>query len=585
MNFNDFFNELKRRNVFKGTVSYLVFSWVLLQVVSILSPIINAPTWIGKLILIILIVLLPVWVFVSWYFEVTPDGIKKTKTVAAEKSVSKKTGKKMNTFIIVFLILAITLLFLDRFRITSQKSITDTELAFNKLGEKSIAVLPFRDMSPNKQQGYFADGLAEELLNSLAKIKELKVTSRTSAFSFKNKEMGIPEIAKKLNVNYILEGSVRTHDSLIRVSVKLIETNDDNNIWSQHWDKELKNIFQIQNEIAEAVAENLQLSILDNIIPKVKEAKTDAYELFLESRYTYQNSNDDAALMKAETLIKKSLAIDSTYAPALITLGDIYFKKNNFGLLSLEEAKKLTKDIAKRAIATDSTFADGYSFMSLVALLFDKDIALSETYIDKALAIEGNNIRALERASEIANLSGNIEEAIKFQRRIVALDPVNQNSYYGLAKILGFAGKYVEAEHAIIESLKLEPNQTIGYYTHALMLLNQKKYSEALLVLEKEPLEGFRLHLEGIIYHFTGEEKKSEAAIKKLIDNYQESWSFQIASTYGAINQPEKMYYWLDKAKEYDDQGLIELHVDPIFEPYRNQTRFKNFQKSLGYKY
>ena len=583
MNLNDFFNELRRRNVFKGTVSYLVFSWVLLQVIAILTPIINAPVWVGKMILIILIVLLPVWVCISWFFEITADGIKKTRNVPKEKSITQKTGQKLNTFIIAFLALAIILLFVDRFRLRSQKN--EPTIALETNPEKSIAVLPFSDMSPNKQQGYFADGLAEEVLNSLVKINELQVTSRTSAFSFKNKAMDLSEIAKTLQVAYILEGSVRSQDSVIRVSVNLVETKGDNNIWSQSWEKELKNIFKIQNEIAEAVAENLQLRILDKIIPKAEEPNTDAYTLFLEGRHIFHNNFDDSSLLKAEQLLNKSLAIDSTYAPALITLGNIYHSKNNFGIIDYEEAKKLTYQVAEKAIQADSTYAETYAFLSLLSLEYENDIGKAGRLAEKALRLEPNNETALHRASEVALLRGNTEEAIAIHKKVITLDPINAGNYYSLANTYYMAKKFKEAEIAIKESIDLNANQDVAYSLYALILMNQKRYKEALEVIKKEPLEGFRLHIEAIVYHLLGDEEKSNAALTKMINEYEKAWSFQIAGTYAVLQDKEKMYYWLEKARTYNDLGLIELPNEPMFEAYRNETRFKEFMKKLDYKY
>ncbi len=583
MNLNDFFNELKRRNVFKGTVSYLVFSWVLLQVIAILTPIINAPVWFGKMLLIILIVLLPVWICVSWFFEITAEGIKKTKNVPKDKSISQKTGQKFNTFIIVFLALAILLLFVDRFRLRSEKN--ETTIALVAKPEKSIAVLPFSDMSSNNQQGYFADGLAEEVLNSLVKINELQVTSRTSAFSFKNKGIGLAKIAKTLHVAYILEGSVRSQDSIIRVSVNLVETKGDNSIWSHTWEKELKNIFKIQNEIAEAIAENLQLRILDKIIPKVKESNTDAYALFLKGRYIYQNNSNEESLLQSEKLLKQSLAIDSTYVAALIVLGNNYHSQNNYGIIDFEKGKELTYQVAERAIKADSTYAETYAFMSLLSLEYENDIGKAGKLANKALLLEPNNITALHRASEVAFLQGRIEDAIAIHKKVLAMDPVNASNYYSMANTYYMAKKLNEAEINIKESVRLDPDQNVAYSLYALILMRQKRYNEALEIIKKEPLEGFRLHIEAMIYDFLGDTEKSDAALEKLINEYQNSWSYQIAGTYAVLKDEEKMYYWLEKARTYNDLGLIELPNEPMFEPYRNQVRFKDFMKKLGYKY
>lgn len=593
MNFNEFFNELKRRNVFKGTVSYLVFSFVLLQVVSILGPIINTPVWVGKFIFILLVVLLPLWIFVSWYFEITTDGIKRTKNIPKEKSISKQTGKKFNTFIIVFLVLAVVLLFVDRFRITSnktddysvdEKQNNDNEFNIDK-SDKSIAVLPFKDMSPNKSQGYFADGLAEELLNSLARVTELKVTSRTSAFSFKNKKRSIPEIAARLQVNYILEGSVRTYDSLIRISVKLIETEDDKNIWSQQWDKELKNIFKIQNEISEAVAENLQLTILDNVIPKVKEAKTNAYAKFLEAKYEYAMAQSDAAFKIAKTKLEQAIAVDSTYAPAWLLLGDIYHAENNYGFISAKEGLEKVTHAAYKAKQIDSTNAGVYTLLSLIALDYERDFKKAGELATKALLLEPNNAEAIVRAAEVAFLQKKLDEALILQNKAIQLDPLNDDNYYLAANTYYAAKNYDKALHVIEEAIKLSPHEDLSHATKATILLRLKRYEEAINAIEREPLEGFKLHIKALIYYYMDENEKSEKILKTLIKKYGKHYGFQIAINYAEMNETEKMYQWLNKAYANNDFGLIELHVEQAFDPYRNDSKFKKFVKKLGYNY
>lgn len=585
MNFNDFFNELKRRNVFKGTISYLIFSWVLLQVISIISPIVDAPIWVGKLVLILLIVLLPVWIFISWYFEVTPEGIKKTKIIPVEKSITKKTGKKFNTFIIVFLALAITLLFVDRFRIKSQGQKVNKELAFYNPDEKSIAVLPFNDMSPNKQQGYFADGLAEELLNSLSKVEELKVTSRTSAFSFKGKGLSLPEIAAKLHVNFILEGSVRTYDSLIRISVKLVETNGDNNIWSQQWDKELKNIFKIQNEISEAVAKNLQLRILDNIIPQVKETTADAYAKFLEARYDYSNKLTDTEFKNVEKKLNESIAIDSTYAPAWLLLGRVYHSQNNYGVLSVEEGYKKVQYAAHKAKQIDSTNAEVYTLLSLIALDYEKDFKKAGFLANKALELEPNNLNAISSAAEVAFFQNKVEDAIALYNKAIRQDPLNDNNYYHAANMYYAAKQYDQALILIDKAIQLSPGEELSYAIKAVILMRMDRLQEALQVIEKEPLEGFRLHVKAMIYHHMGNKTKAEETLNTLIQKHEESYSYQIAMNYADLKDRDKMYNWLDKAYNYKDFGLIELHSEPVFNPYRKEKRFKEIVKKIGYKY
>lgn len=585
MNFNDFFNELKRRNVFKGTISYLIFSWVLLQVVAILSPIINAPAWFGKMILILLIVILPVWVTISWFYEVTTDGIKKTKYVPIEKSITKQTGQKFNAFIILFLALAIILLFVDRFRIKSEVDKTDniTEIAQTK--NRSIAVLPFRDMSPNKNQEYFADGLAEELLNSLAKIPELQVTSRTSAFSFKNKTKEITQIGKELKVNYVLEGSVRTYDSLIRIGVQLIETENDRNLWSQSWDKEITNIFQIQDEIAEAVVTNLQLRILDNVMPKAKEAKTESYALFLKAKFELAKINDFEGVLVAQDLVKRSLKIDSTYAPAWVLLSKTHHVLDNFGKTDRSEGHPLARNAALRAVKEDSTYALAYTMLSEIAIDYERDLKKAEIYTRKALALEPNNAAVIEDGSEIFMYTGRVEESIALRKKALQLDPVNEVNFYNLANAYYYDNQFEKAENLMKESLSMDPNQEYSYFLLATSLQMQGKYEEALEVIKNEPIEGFKLHSLTMLHFLLGNKEEANSLLEDFIDRFEQDYSYQIAITYATRNEADKVFYWLNKANEYHDFGLIESRIEPLLDPFRKDPRWKPFSEELDFKY
>lgn len=580
-----FWNELRRRNVPKGIISYVIFSWVLLQVISVLGSLVSFPTWLGKTILVSLLVIFPFWLIFIWFYDITTDGIKKTATIKGEidEDHTAAIGKKLNIFILVFLFLAVVLLAVDRFRLTSE--MTSQSNPKDLLAYNSIAVLPFNDMSSLKDQTYFADGLAEELLNSLSKIPEMQVISRTSAFSFKDTKLDIPSIAEKLKVNYILEGSVRTQDSIVRISVKLIETKKDQNLWVQSWDKDLGNIFKIQNEIAEAVANNMQLRIIGNDIPKVKEAQSRAYELYLKARHRYQNSNGDEGLLWVEEQLKTALSIDSTYAPAWSLLGKVYHSQNNFGLIDATEGYKLSNQASLRALKEDSTYGFTYSTLATIAIDYEKDIAQAERWANKGLQMEPNNADIIDSASEIAFLMGKSEKAIELNKKAILLDPINSFNYFMMANNYYYAEDFENSIKYAKESIRRDPNQNVIYATYAMALIKLKRYDEALEILKKEPLEGFRLHISAIIYHIQGNYTASEEQIIQLIRKYQGSFSYQIALTYAAIDKREEMYEWLDIAYEYQDLGLAEITIEPYFNPYKEDRRWKEFIQKIGYKY
>jgi len=302
-NLFNFFKELKRRNVIKAAVSYLIVSWVVIQVVSVISSIFSIPSWFQKGVFVLLAIGLPFWLLFAWIYEMTPDGIVKTKNVKIENSRTlKKTDKKLNIVIISFLVISICFLVVDRIRITDK--INDNISVQQQNNEReSIAVLPFIDLSPEKDQEYFSDGLSEELLNLLANIDSLKVTSRTSAFSFKNSKLDIPTIAKKLGVAYILEGSVRKSKNDLRITVQLIKVDGDLHLWSKTWDRKLINVFDIQDEIAKEVVNYLKINLLGHEMPKVIKTDSDAYALYLKAKHAFNLANKEE-LINAEKFIK-----------------------------------------------------------------------------------------------------------------------------------------------------------------------------------------------------------------------------------------------------------------------------------------
>ncbi|MDC7994087.1 tetratricopeptide repeat protein [Altibacter sp. HG106] len=583
--FLKFWNELRRRNVPKGIISYIVFSWVLLQVISVLGSLISIPNGTGKTILISLLILFPFWLLFSWFYDITPEGIQRTAPLDGEINAERTEaiGKKLNMFILVFLSIAVVLLIVDRSRLVSEKS--GSSLAINSALHNSIAVLPFHDMSLQQNQEYFADGLAEELLNSLARIPDMRVTSRTSAFSFKSQNLDIKSIADKLNVNYILEGSVRTQDSLIRVSVKLIDTRNDRNLWAQTWDKKLRNIFQIQNDIAQAVVKHMQLHLLNASIPKSREAKATAYDMYLQAKYDYQNSIGKDKLLEVEEKLKKSLAIDPTYAPAWQLLGSVYHSQNNYGILNATDGYHLSEEALLKAMEIDSTYARTYAAMATLELDYNQDIREAEKWSQMAMELAPNDADVLDRASEVASLRGKWNEAIQLNKRAIQLDPLDDYNYHKIANTYYFAERYKASIESIKKAIEINPNNDVVYSTYALSLIQLKRYRDALAVIDNEPLEGFRLYIKAIIYHFLGNTEASKSEMRQMIETYQESYSFQISTAYAAMGEPKQMYHWLKKARENEDLGLTELPLEPLFNPYRNEKRWKEFVETLDYKY
>ena len=581
MKFNSFFNELKRRNVIKGALSYLVVSWVLLQVISLVGDILDAPSWIGKAVLVILLILFPAWVIFCWFFDITSEGIERTpKRENQPVSIhSKKVGKRLNIIIIGFLSVAVLLLFLDRFRLNAafEQSKISAEITL----KNTIAVLPFNDISIGQNQAYFADGLAEELIQNLSKITGMQVTSRTSSFSFKGKPVDIPTIAKLLNVNYVLEGSVRTQDSVLRISVQLIDTSKDLMTWSETWDRPLRNIFQIQNEISSQVADRLELKITNNALPKVAKTDPEAYKLFLEAKYAMYSTFSIEGDKKAEQLLKKSLAIDPNYAPAWEQLGWVYHFQADNGDIPKDEAYQLVKNAAYKAFEADSTRASINELLGTFALDYLKDKTKANEYAEKGLLLEPDNPYVLNIASQVALIKGDIEKAIVYNKKIAILDPLTEYSYYALGISYYFGRNYPEAEKAFKKGLELTPEAEITYMYLSCVYLKQGRLDDALVAAKKEKNEALREQSLALVYHSLGEKNKAQKALDKLLSEDEKDHSYLIASIYAHYNQKEKAFLWLEKAIKYDDFGLRDLNLDPLFEPISDDARWNLILKRL----
>lgn len=579
-----FWRELKRRSVHKGIISYVVFSWVLLQVISVLGSLVTIPDWLGKAVLITLLVCFPFWVAFSWLYDITPDGIKLTsnqKNPSTERN--EHINKRLNSFILLFLILAVMLLFIDRFRITSQYE--SNEIAINLPVENSIAVLPFNDISVSKDQAYFADGLSEELIQTLSKIIGMRVTSRTSAFSFRGKTTDIPTIAKMLNVNYILEGSVRTFDSIVRVNVQLIDAKNDTSAWSETWDKPLKNIFQIQNEISTNIAERLALRIVNNPTEEIPKADPEAYRLYLEGLYVMHSTFDIEGDQKAEKLFKRSLAIDSTYAPAWEHLAHTYHFQTDYGIYPVDTSYPLIKEAALNAVKYDSLYAPAYSLLSTIAISYEKDYYKARAYVEKGLTISPNDTEVLNRAAEVAMIFNKPEEAVVYNEKIAQLSPLEEFSFYALGMTYYYAGKYSEAEKTLLKALEFTPEADITYQLLTGALLMQNRKEEALEAAKKEKSEPLRYQSLAIAYHALGNSEESLKNLEKLKAKFEKDASYDIAAVYAQMGDKDNAYLWLEKAINYDDFGLSTLNVEPYFNPIVDDPRWKLFIKRLGLIY
>ncbi|HSG66336.1 MAG TPA: tetratricopeptide repeat protein, partial [Gammaproteobacteria bacterium] len=382
--------------------------------------------------------------------------------------------------------------------------------------ERSVAVLPFADLSQDRDQEYFADGISEELLNLLARIPELKVAARTSSFSFRGKDVAIPEIARQLHVAHVLEGSLRKSGSRVRITAQLIHAADGFHVWSSAYDRELDDIFAIQDEIAADVVRELRITLLRGA-PRVRTTDTEAYALYLRAAHLGRRANSEA-FVQSDELFRRALAIDPEYAPAWEGLARNYINKAAIGLLSNEEAHSLAREAALKALAIDADYAPAHVQLGWIAMSEENDLAAAARHFERALELDGSDLGVLGNAASLLMSLGRLEEALELQETVVGRDPVNVTSLYILATAQLWAGRFDAAIASYRTVLDLNPDRGGAHYGLGVAFLLAGDAISSLAEFERERTSWRRIGLP-MAYHALGRTADADAAVVELVES------------------------------------------------------------------
>ncbi|MDX1554813.1 MAG: tetratricopeptide repeat protein [Xanthomonadales bacterium] len=584
--------ELHRRNVFRVSVGYVVSCWLLAQVADLVLEAIGAPDWAMKTILLVFVLGFPVAVFFSWAFEVTPEGLKRESEVDRSASITHITARKLDWAILFTLAVAIGFYAYDRLVLTPEREAVMAEAAsraeadgavpvpegFIEL-DKSIAVLPFVNMSSEEEQDYFSDGLSEELLNLLAKIPELRVAARTSSFSFKGQNREIPEIARSLGVAHVLEGSVRKAGNQVRITAQLVKGSDGFHLWSETYDRNLENIFAIQDEIAQAVVDELKVKIL-GAAPEAVETNSQAYTLFLQAREVGRQTSDES-LERSNALYRQVLEMDPNYAPAWGGLAANIVQQVTTGLYSQSEHLGAARQAAQRALEIDPEFAQAHATIGQIALGFDLDLAESARHLQKAFALEPGNIEVLRSVIGQLRALGRLDEALRVAEYMVELDPVNNHTWYNVGLMQRFRGNYDEAIPPLERAISLSPERQAAWSLIAESLMQMGDPEAALEAIQNENSVWRTISLP-MIYHAAGRKAESDAALEKLVQDFPDEAAVNIAYNYAFLDEADLAFQWLDHAVKVSDPGLSDTPIDPLFENVRDDPRWLPFLEKLG---
>ena len=583
------FNELKRRNVFRVGAAYVVAAWLLIQVAETVFPLFGFGDTPARIVVIVLVIGFIPALILAWAFELTPEGLKKESEVDRTQSTTPETGKKLDRMIMVVLALALGYFAFDKFVLSESREATLVEAArqegrsealVESYGEKSIVVLPFVNMSSDQEQEYFSDGISEELLNLLSRIPELRVISRTSAFSYKGKNIKATEVARELNVAYILEGSVRKAGNRIRITAQLIEARSDTHLWSQTYDRTLDDIFQIQDELAEAVTTGLKITLLGDVYEH-RTTDPEVYSLYLQGRY-FNNLRDNESLEKAELAFEQALAADPTYAPAWIGLSMTYgfqFRNRERGK---EEGLKLAMQAAKKGLEIDDSLATGWSTLAYLKRSYEWDWAGAQAAIKKALALEPNNANVLGAAASLSNTFGDNQKSIRLFEQIIERDPLDLGASRALAQRYIMQGRMDEALeifHRVQTVNPYYPNIDIDIgKTHILM----GDATRALEIFEHVPPGRLKVFFEALAHISLNQETEAQELLNEFIDNYAVSNPFGMAVIYAWRGENDPAFEWLEKAYQQRYEFLVFILGNPWLKSLHSDPRFAAFLEQMG---
>src|SRR5438067_4451671 len=462
------------------------------------------------------------------------------------------------------------------FMIVSRRSTT----SLTAIPEESIAVLPFVNMSEDKANEYFSDGISEELLNLLAKIPQLQVTARTSSFAFKGKETGIPEIARTLHVAHVLEGSVRKAGNSVRITAQLIRAGTDTHLWSQTYDRKLDDIFAIQDEIAADVVKQLKVTLL-GAAPKARTTDPEAYALHLQA-VQLERPFTAEAFQQSGALYRKVLAIDPRYAPAWVGLSRNFTNETGQGLLPGKEGFAQAREAAVKALAIDPDYAPAHAQLGWIEMYGDNDLAGAAQHLKRALALDPVDLDGLRNGASLLESLGRLDEALAIDEAVVRRDPVNVNTFSNLGLYQRMAGRFDAAIATYHTVLSLSPSNGGAHCQLGVALLLKGDAKGALAEIEQETSEIYKMIGLPMAYHALGRKADSDAALAALIAKYEKDAPSNMAGVYAYCGEADKAFEWLDKAVQYGDGGLGEIVTDNLFDKIHADPRWLAFLRKIG---
>ena len=577
MNPGNFFAELRRRNVYKVAVAYAIVGWLIVQIATQVFPFLEIPNWVVRLVIALVAIGFPIALIIAWAFELTPQGIKRTE----EADVGSERPSKHRAWIYVALIgaaLSIGLFFVGRYTGRDTAGAGRTELP-----AKSIAVLPFDNLSRDPDNAFFTEGVQDEILTRLAKVADLKVISRTSTQRFKSTPDNLPQIAKQLGVMHVLEGSVQKSNDQVRVNVQLINAMTDAHLWAEIYDRKLTDIFAVESDIAKTIADTLQAKLTGSekqMMAAQPTTDTAAYDLYHRGRSLWEKRSGDN-IPKAIELYEQAIAHDPNYALAYAGLANAYVLLPYYTGASRNDSLAKARDAATKALSLDSKLAEAHAALGKIDF-FQLDLAGSIREYQRAIELKPNYATAHQWYGNDALVSyGRFEEAIAEGKRAVELDPLSPviNSDLGITFYL--ARRYDDAIAQLRKTLAIDPTFFYAHYNLGIVLELKGDLTGAIAEYDKAKQlsnDSFTIALLGAAKGLAGDKHAAEQTLKELdqIAQSQEVDQYSRALVYLGLHDKEEALRAIDRAfAARDGSSLMWIKVDPLLDPLRGDPRFE----------
>jgi len=582
MNRKIFFGELKRRNVYKVAVAYAVVGWLLIQVATQVFPFLEIPNWMIRLVILLTAFGFPVALIIAWAFELTPEGIKRTE--AADAAQQHSRGGVWIAVVLIAAALSLGLFFLGRYTAaTAPPRLSESATPSNP--QKSIAVLPLVNTSGDPSNEYFSDGLSEELIAVLAKIPELRVIGRSSSFFFKGKSGDSAAIGQKLGVANLIEGSVRKQGDRVRIVAELISAADGRSLWSETYDRELKDVFAVQAEIAKSVAEQMKVKLLgerqqSDAAPSNQNLA--AHNAVLQADFYFQQLTAES-VQRAIHSLQEAVRLDPNYALAYAKLSLAWRQyAASFAANDNVQAYAEAKAAAEKAIELAPDQVEPHKAAGWLAINPDLDFAKAEKEFRRGLEISPGDAGVKSSLSYSLMAQGRFAEAEGPLRDALSLDPLSIANWFNLGRLGVATNRPEEAEEAFQKALQIQPGVARAHAFLAALDAARNNPSSASEQAQQEPDGFWRDYALALAKQFQPDKGVADASLKSFAEKYAKGGAYQVAILHAARKETDQMFKWLDTASATRDSGLAQLAVEPFFRPYYNDPRFTALCQKLN---